>query len=294
MWLTYGIDADNSLVFIADAPRGMTQLGCPYCGVSLVARKGRINAPHFAHAGPTCKPAERKEDIPTLPLYDDFGLQLSARSLRSLRRLWDEYGSHDWAAPPQEVSIYLLARGLLKWNDYRRVPGCEFTHLGKIPFGALSLMLFNRIQEPLLLKRLDELEQCAATFKTDEARTDLRLYRAQFKRVLSCTLYFLEARVDGRVLHKIGVTARSVEERMGEILPQLRKHFGQVSLRSLGAWPHRGNVELYFKHRYARWQQRVGALTEFFAFEDPRPVIRDLRRMKPKTLSEIEQQVMQV
>gem|GEM_PF-6569986 len=35
----------------------------------------------------------------------------------------------------------------------------EFTKLGKIPVGDLSLMLFNEVQEPILLKKLVSLQR---------------------------------------------------------------------------------------------------------------------------------------
>lgn len=117
------------------------------------------------------------------------------------------------------------------------------------------------------------------------------------RRVLSVTLYFLELDLDGRMLHKIGVTSRSVEERAAEVADELRAWQSGLgatppSVRVVSTWPHRGNVELYFKHRYADERYRIGTLTEYFIFADSAAVLRDLRRMSKKVLSEVEQAIL--
>jgi len=98
--------------------------------------------------------------------------------------------------------------------------------------------------------------------------TDLRLFRAQMRRILKTTLYFIEARTGNGVLYKIGVTTRPLEQRLAEIRLDLLPHVGEVELVPLGTWTHRGNVVLYFKHRYRRFQRPIGTLTEYFTFND--------------------------
>jgi hypothetical protein len=112
------------------------------------------------------------------------------------------------------------------------------------------------------------------------------------QRILQTTLYFIEVRTDEGVLHKIGVTTRPIEQRLAEIRLDLVTHFGAVEVVPLGTWAHRGNVELYFKHRYRQFQRPIGSLTEYFAFDDVKCVLRDLRRMKPKELTDSEREVM--
>src|SRR5690606_35366258 len=106
------------------------------------------------------------------------------------------------------------------------------------------------------------------------------------------SLYFIEVRAPQRILHKIGVTTRLMELRLAEIRADLRPHAGEVELVPLGVCRHRGNVELYYKHRYRRFQQPIVTLTEYFAFDDVKAVLRDLRRMKPKQLIEAEQSIL--
>jgi hypothetical protein len=140
-----------------------------------------------------------------------------------------------------------------------------------------------------LATELRRLRTIAAT-DYDTAITDLRLYQAQWRRILVCTLYLLS--VNDGVLHKIGVTTRPIDERVEEIRADLLPHLGAVSIKVVDTWPHRGNVELYFKYRYRGQQHLLGGLTEYFKFDDPKAVIRDLRRMKPKELTDVERGVL--
>src|SRR5690606_33791922 len=92
----------------------------------------------------------------------------------------------------------------------------SLTHKGKVPFGDLSLNLFNQFQEPLIRERHEKLEQAvlAALCTSNEtvALSDLRLYRAQVRRILQATHYFIEVRTETGILHKIGVTTRPLAQ----------------------------------------------------------------------------------
>lgn len=57
--LPYGLSPDGSLMHITEVPAGLAcWCRCPRCGSPLVARKGALVAPHFAHAGGrACKAA---------------------------------------------------------------------------------------------------------------------------------------------------------------------------------------------------------------------------------------------
>jgi hypothetical protein len=120
----------------------------------------------------------------------------------------------------------------------------------------------------------------------ETALVDIRLYRAQWRRILKSTLYFLK--INDGYLYKIGVTTRPIEERIKEIAGDLMLHLSTVSVEILGTWPGRGNVELYFKHRYKESNNPLGSLTEYYKFDDAKPILLDLRRMKKKELSELE------
>lgn len=296
MWLRYGVDADNSLVGIEDVPKGKSKLKCPYCGGGLTAKKGKIKEHHFAHTEETCHQVAKRDEIPVLPLYDNFNIQLSGNELEQLKIFWREYESQGYRIPRSLAPRRFVWLGLLQEVEFAESSDYEFTKLGQVPFGQLSLMLFNEVQEPLLLEKLSDFEQKA--FRASETNSlflsdrlmDLRLYRAQLKNILLNSLYFLEVEADGKTLHKIGITKRPIEERLVEVERDLSSHFKRVSIKVLGIWSHRGNVEKYFKHRYQEFNHPIGSLTEYYQFASDRTAsaLGDLQRMKPKVLSQVE------
>ena len=153
--------------------------------------------------------------------------------------LWKEYGAQNYAIPQDLVNERWQLKGLLESEGDRIY---QFTHLGKIPVGALSLALFNQVQEPLQLSELMKLEGSveialsAGLSCLEERRADLLIYRAQLRRILVNSLYFLEVKADGHCFYKIGVTTRSIEERIAEVQRDVRAHYSDVAVNLLGLW----------------------------------------------------------
>jgi len=300
VWLLkFGVNPDNQLVDIVDVPSGKSDLVCPYCGVKLVAKKGQVKEHHFAHTGQTCRSVTVKRDFPSLPLYDNFNIQLSGQALQLLKDLWKSCGENSWSIPYLSELKPLIKAKLLQKNPYLNPSGYEFTQLGKIPVGVLPLKEFNQVQEPLILKKLSDIERQVELAKVikamnqEERLIDLWLYKTQIRRILEHRLYYLEVKADSDTLHKIGVTKRTLEERMLEIKRDLRNHYKAVELRVLGTWKHRGNVELYFKHRYQPFNYRLGSLTEYYKFDlQASAVLNDLEQMHLKSLSELESDIL--
>jgi hypothetical protein len=138
----------------------------------------------------------------------------------------------------------------------------------------------------------------AIQVKTDADRaiaaTGLRLFRAQWQRVLSASLYFLEINHPTDTLYKIGVTHRPIDDRIVENLGHLMPHLGSAKIKVLRLFSHRGAVELYFKYRYHAYQHKLGSLTEYFELdnEQRRNVLSDLTRIGNKALNVIEQAIL--
>lgn len=294
MWLKYGVALSGELAGIDDVARGKTNLACLYCGGSLTAKKGSVKEHHFSHTGETCKPVSQRiktKAFPALPLYDNFTIQLKGEELEQLKVLWKEYGAQKRSIPKDLVSFRWELKGLLESEGDRSY---RFADLGKIPVSALPLALFNRVQEPLLLDQLMKLESSveialsAGLSCLEERRADLLIYRAQLRRILINSLYFLEVKADGNTFYKIGVTARSIEERIAEVQRDVRAHYSDAVVNLLGLWERRGNVELYFKHRYQAFNYRIGKLTEYFVFPNVKAVLNDLYGMEAKVLSDVE------
>lgn len=308
MWLRYGVDANNTLVAIENTRSGKTDLGCPYCGKQLIAKKGRVKEHHFAHDGETCNLIIKREprDLPTLPLYDSFDIFLTGKELEQLKKLWYRHKSHHNGIHSLELMPAFTRENLVKHNQHLNVcsgsGAYDFTDLGKIPVKVLSLKLFNRVQEPLILQKLTNLE--AGVFDNQGVvlpqpelsfrLTDRRIYGAQLRKILLSTLYYLQVQADGQILHKIGVTTRPISKRLVEIQRDLGSHFQKVAINVLGTWGSRGNVEKYFKYRYSDFNYPIGSLTEYFRFADPSDAIavkHELDSMQSKVLSPVEQDI---
>ncbi|BAY22086.1 hypothetical protein NIES2100_18490 [Calothrix sp. NIES-2100] len=300
MWLKYGVDEEEKLVSIEDTSKGKTLLKCPYCQGSLIAKKGTIKEHHFAHNGETCRPVAKRE-FPTLPLYNNFNIQLSGKDLTQLKLLWQEYGAKNYPISYYLVFPGLIKAGMLRKNLYLTPPEYEFSDLGKIPVGALDLPLFNEVQQPLLLQNLLKLELAFEHALHKNAPdlaykiTDFKLYCVQLQRILACKLYFLEIQTNKGIIYKIGVTQRPIQDRLAEIKLNLVAHYQTVDIKVLGTWEHRGNVEKYFKHRYQSFNYPIGSLTEYYKFttDSAKIVLHDLQQMKPKVLSQKEIDILQ-
>ncbi len=313
MWLQYAVNDSGELVYIEQVKRGRTDLHCPYCGGLLTAKKGELVAAHFAHSGETCRQVDRDQDI-GLPAYDNFNLHLPGKVIQAL---------HDWDIDRPVSYTLLLHYDLVSRNNFAPMNSWQLTKRGKVPLGQLSMQLFSQFQEPLIMTRHAELERLltdvhdrqsleasvastafysdehvaararlrnAAGMDIDTALADLRIYRAQWRRVLGLTLYFLD--IAGGLYHKIGVTSRPMIERLAEIKADLMPFMGDMPIKVIDTFEHRGNVELYFKHRYAASAAQLGTLTEYFHFDEPKPIITELRRMGSKTLTDFEQVIL--
>ena len=291
MWqLKYGVNPEGELITIEEVTSGKTNLVCPFCGCDLTAKKGKIKQHHFAHTGETCLRV-RKGKLPSLPLYDNFHLQLSPHNFQLVKDLWREYGHTDYAIIT--IPFELEMKKLFNWTPQ----GYYFTNLGKIPVGGLSLSKFNDIQEPLILSELNRLTNSVEMAKVigkellQEKLDDLKIYQLQLQRILRFTLYFLQIQADRKTLHKIGVTSRTMSDRLPEIERDLKQHYSDIQINVLGTWQHSGNVELYFKHRYRKFNYRIGKLTEYYSFKDVDAVLKDLNSMQPKVLKKAELEI---
>ncbi|MEG4805371.1 hypothetical protein QUB63_32385 [Microcoleus sp. ARI1-B5] len=131
-----------------------------------------------------------------------------------MKVLWKEYGAQERSIPKDLVSFRWELKGLLESEGSRSY---QFTDLGKIPVGALPLALFNSVQEPLLLDQLVKLEGSVEIAETaglsclEERRADLLIYRAQLRRILLNSLYFLEVKADGNIFYKCDSFSRNRE-----------------------------------------------------------------------------------
>lgn len=268
IWLEYARNQDG-MVHVEDSRRGLSGgLLCPFCGAEVMARQGAEKSWHFAHrAEESCAPARKMSKI-VIPLYDDFFLGLKPRRLAELL----EFASTGRMADSR-MQRRMEAADLIAWNPYARNGRgvWELTKRGKIPLGALSVPLFAEIQDTELRRFLDCLPADGV---------DAEIVREHWARLQASALYFLKVEIPGlELLHKIGMTGRSVEERVAEIRANLSADYGPVSVSVLGCWPGLGRLERYCKFRFRHSWHPLGARTEYFNFADVKPVLRELRRL---------------
>jgi hypothetical protein len=328
MFLEYGVNEYDELVHIDQSGRGLTDLTCPYCSGRLLARKGSEKIHHFAHAGETCREVASRDDSAfTLPLYDKFDLGLSQKELVVLYRnfyfdlvrgekgmsindsrygaLYTQYSdrANELISHREDIEERLKIKGFLYWNDFAGRSGdYQFTQLGKVPVGAATLEKFAEIQDRQLTDRHKELEEAVETAWISQhskpnpdyltvALADLNIYRAQLRRVFSASLYFLEITHSAGTLYKVGISNRSIEERIEELRRDLSSHLSGAKIAILRQLKHRGAIEFYFKHRYRHQQHKLGSLTEYFAFESRTKILSDLTKLGDYTLDEFMQRV---
>ena len=306
IWLNYGVDANNELISIEDVASGKTNLICPYCGRTLIAKKGKIKEHHFAHDGETCNLIIKREprDIPRLPLYDAFNIFLTGKELGQLKKLWHRHKSHENGIDRLEILPAFTRENLVEQSqNFNAATGrksYQFTKLGQIPVGTLPLSAFNCVQEPLIEQKLAHLEAAffdnsGSVLPLEELRVrlaNLRIYCTAMRKILLSSLYYLKVQADGKTLYKIGVTTRSMSQRSAEIYRDLLSYYKVVAIEVLGTWASRSNVERYFKYRYSDFNYPIGSLTEYFKFAgETQAVERDLHQMQTKVLSPVEQDI---
>lgn len=286
MFLEYGVDTNGTLVHISQSPQGRVSLNCPYCGRSLIARKGQQLEHHFAHDGETCRDASRDFAALDLPLYDRFHLHLSPRTWEALQRFHnDSYFAGD---------TRLLLDAELLTDRFTQGKPYVLTTEGKVPFGEASAPSFSAMQDRMVEGRHDRL-----TLTVENAYfgrhiesgiwnyyprkmhwtmlpnremvslvlTDLNIYRQQVYRAYSKDLYLLHIIHSTGDLHKIGVTTRDIDTRIEEVRRDLRGDFDVRSIEVIRLLKWRGAVERYLHHRYHRHRVPVGTHLEYFNFD---------------------------
>ncbi|HDM8167570.1 TPA: hypothetical protein P0E23_000150 [Vibrio harveyi] len=93
-------------------------LSCPFCGQSLIAKKGSQKEHHFAHDGQTCADTKTTLQMTALPLFDvDIGLSKTEITLLEKLSRWRSF-SRTWLSSKQSsVLDGLVVSGLVKFQE---------------------------------------------------------------------------------------------------------------------------------------------------------------------------------
>jgi hypothetical protein len=151
-----------------------------------------------------------------------------------------------------------------EWNPHI----VEFTDLGKVILGTLSLPKFASWFRAKLKERVDDLQLQLRNDTTHKAWLDIECFRQQS--ILSSTLYFVQIELgSGEVLYKIGRTSRPIEQRLVEIKADVARETSQAvkNIKVLKNIPNAGYVEKYLLHRYAKFKLPLGKLTEYLQLD---------------------------
>ncbi len=271
MFLTYGKDAQEELVHISEAKRGdACGLSCPFCGGALTAKQGDVVGHHFAHQADTCRPASASaEDF--IPSYEGYFVQgltpAQRRAMESIlkrqgndQRFFDAHSIHSTTLRALEA-MHFLGLILTPWIHNRYEQALAHITAKGLAFGCrLSLAEYAAFMASEFRRSRAGLE------KRDDPGAPIarRMLELEMARVECTALYLLRVEAGGRLIHKIGITARPIEARVAEVEAFLVGHFGTVTITPLFYLPSIPYVEGYFKARYAARQLRIGPATEYF------------------------------
>jgi hypothetical protein len=278
MFLTYGRaqppfgkDVQGEFVHVSEAKRGdACGLACPFCEGALTAKQGDVVGHHFAHQADTCRPASASaEDF--IPSYEGYFIRgLSPAQRRVVedilkrqgdgRRFFDAHSIHLTTLRALEamhfLDVILVSKGR---GRYRDVLACATNKA--LAFGCrLSLVEYAAFMWSEFRRSTASLE------KQDDPEASIarRMLELEIARVEQTALYLLRIEAGGRLIHKIGITARPIEARIAEVEAFLKERFGKLAITPLFYLPSVPYVEGYFKARYAARRVRIGPATEYF------------------------------
>lgn len=253
----------------------------------------KLELHHFAHTDTTCRAVSSCRDV-ELPLFDRFNLYLTPKEYAALLQF-------EKKGVDSKYRYLLEAKNTIVYNPHKGTyGGWELTKLGKVVCRKLSMNLFAQVQEPLMYDKLSDLEMRVRLAYEEESvdypdvLIDLKIYRDWIRAVLSNHLYYLKIIADGEEFYKIGITGRTVPERIVEINSDLKGHFETVAIESLGTRSHRGNLERYFIYKYERYLYQIGTHSEYFKFDEKlsKSVLRELKRIEAKEISSVERDLL--
>jgi len=277
MFLEYGVSQSEQYTHISEVNSGRVPLYCPYCGQSLIARKGNKQKHHFSHDGTTCRWLNRDSIALSVPMFDRFYTFLDGRAWKQLQAF-----KHD-----HDANLRMLSDKELVYVNYsEQSSSYALTDLGKIPFGLTTLSTFADFQLSKITEQHFNLSETVrqaqfglvdpydtSTYQVEPnpemvipALTDLHIYRAQLARIFSLDLYLLEIKHNEGILYKIGVTS-DIDRRILEIQRDLA-HLHIKTIQSIQLLKQRGAVERYAQYRYRDYQKQIDSHTEYFTFDD--------------------------
>ena len=300
VWLEFAIQRKSEdFIHVLDSERKSAR--CPYCHKPVVPKIGKIKAPHWAHKGVSCAPLKRNgvQTYATIPLYNDFTLNLSSNERIALHALWKEFQDREFVKKhhrgDQSSRFYRSALGCLYKNTHIKQryqtlqrlvkKGClqkkyhevfNFSHTfedyfrvlpyGQIPLGVLSLRQFWIEQHIHIQRRFDFFDhQLWPADENNTAVIDAKIFKRSYERLQQQRLYWIEIYDEGTLkAYKIGVT-NNFARRKEEILRVLQNgYMTHPRIELIYLMEMAASVERYILYKYAEDRITYGSMSEFF------------------------------
>lgn len=273
MFLSHGLNDKGELIPISKVSSGKTDLKCPFCLKSLLAKKGRIKEHHFSHVGDTC--AESKDIIKqtAIPFYDiDSGLyQNEIKIFNKIGKY--SYFKESWITEKQKETYLMLLHGELLEKRANENGNCVyFTELGSELYknfnweNASKCMIPRaNLQEEMIRVRLKMLEYKDGK----DGSKAVEFYKLRLSSLLKQNLYVLNIKLElngiSYPIIKIGMTSReSIEDRLKEIKADLKKHGQVISIELNGFYNNYGSLERMMLNKFKPYLFKLGSHREYF------------------------------
>ncbi len=276
VYLSLGKDKQGNFHHIDSQKSGKGDLVCPFCYCPLIAVKSKIKADHFRHDGETCN--ESLNEIPQIPAWHHFHLNYPVKVINALK---DGYQADSkspnvfqhWKSGLQHFPHTTKAE-LFKHDDWTE--NLLFTDTARIILGSLPLLQFSQWMRNTLQIRIQTLRD--AIKQGDQHQAWLEIEAQRQESILKASLYLFEYQLeDNSVIHKVGRTSRSTEQRLKETIFDLEKAAGRTVVKSavLREVVNSGHVEKYVFHRYSNQLANIGSHTEYLVLDS-----KSLKRLK--------------
>lgn len=304
MLLPYGLK-DGHLIHISEVERGATDLRCPYCQAELLAKKGKVMTHHFAHRNKSCWSSSGNDFFglkTTLDKHQSL-IQYAEKTKLSIHRNLEKLQQRFHNQQEKQVNIQSQIKKM--WVSLTSIaPKNEAAKQAKTSIRTYlddefaPLPDLSKIRHPSLFSytngtnkvsyhQLDAQnnqnfypsyyhypllavkEYHSNRQQLLELEEKIKLYQKDLTWFQQFKLYFLEIKVSEQaVFYKIGLTSRSLQQRLAEIENTLKKHFKQVQIQVLFELQNVAFLERFFKQKYRASRYEWGQFTEYFLLEE--------------------------
>ena len=278
VFLTLGKSLDGDFYLIDSQTSGRGDLICPFCDVPLIAVKGKVKEQHFKHDGITCK--ESLTELPSIPGWDHFHLSLPQPCVDLINKGYNPDAKNKNVYYLDHDTNYLIKHNVIKPNSWTH--SFEYTDIGKIVLGTLSVFKFTAWMRSILRQRYRNIECMVKDGCSHIAHRDIEAKRQQT--LLNSSLYLFEFKAqDGNIFYKIGRTQQLPEQRLMEVMRDIRKlKDSPIKGKVLRCVPNAGFVEQYILYKYKRFQMALGKHKEYLMLDtnNIKKIKSELTRLK--------------